>query len=167
MARSFFRKLLLNLSSEDVLEVVLNDEDGSTLRRGRNHHKYIQRDHIQGHKYLFRDYFAKSLVYPSNSLSNEISYESSTILRIQHEVEAYEPYFIQIRNNAGRLSLYSMQKITAAIRMLSYGVTGDFMDKYLSIGESTAMERFKKFAKTIVTIFSNEYLQSSNVNDIA
>ncbi|XP_076947176.1 uncharacterized protein LOC143619031 [Bidens hawaiensis] len=49
---------------------------------------------------------------------------------------------------------------------MAYGVTANFMDEYISIGESTAMESLKKFGETIVNIFSTEYLRSPNTNDI-
>ncbi|KAF5454990.1 hypothetical protein F2P56_024610 [Juglans regia] len=165
MASSFFRKLLLNLSFEDELEVVFNDDDGSTSQRGRNRQR--RRDHIQEHEQLFRDYFAEPPVYPSNLFRRRFRMSRPLFLRILNEVEAYKPYFIQKRDNVGRLGLSSMQKITTAIRMLTYGVTADFMDEYIRIGESTAMESLKKFVKTIIIVFSNEYLWFPNANDIA
>nr|XP_023911884.1 uncharacterized protein LOC112023512 [Quercus suber] len=57
--------------------------------------------------------------------------------------------------------------MTAAIKMLAYGVSADFMDEYLRIGESTAIKSLKKFVKAVVSIFSEEYLRSPNNNDIA
>ncbi|XP_041010040.1 uncharacterized protein LOC121254147 [Juglans microcarpa x Juglans regia] len=159
MARSFFRKLLFNLFSEDELEVGLNDDVGSTSRHGRNHQrrKYIWCDHIQGQEQLFRDYFAEPPVYPSNLFRSRYHMSRPLFLRILNEVEAYEPYFIQKKDNVEKLSLSSMQTITVAIRMLAYGVTADFMDEYIRIREST----------TIVDVFSNEYLRSPNTNDIS
>ena len=41
------------------------------------------------------------------------------------------------------------------------------MDEYVRIGESTIIESLKKFVKTVVDIFSKEYLRSSNNKDIA
>ncbi|KAF5448017.1 hypothetical protein F2P56_033525 [Juglans regia] len=170
MARSFFRKLLTYLSSDDELDAVINAEaDGESSRHhgNRQPRKFLRRDHIQGHECLFRDYFSENPVYPSNLFRRRFRMSRPLFLRILNEVEVYEPYFVQRRDNAGRLGLSSMQKITAALRMLAYGVTGDFMDEYIRIGESTAMESLKKFCKTIVTIFSDEYLRSPNANDIA
>ncbi|XP_042964787.1 uncharacterized protein LOC122299017 [Carya illinoinensis] len=135
MARTFFRKLLTYVSSEDDSDVVLNEEaDGqsSRHRNNRQRRKFIRRDHIEGHERLFHDYFAEN----------------------------------PRRDSAGRLGLSSMQKITAALRMMAYGVTGDFMDEYIRIGESTAMESLKKFSSTIVSVFSDEYLRSPNANNI-
>ncbi|KAF5481362.1 hypothetical protein F2P56_002019 [Juglans regia] len=152
MARTFFLKLLTYLSSEDELDVVLNDEaDGQSSRHSANRQrrKFIRRDHIQGHESLFRDYFAKNPVYPSNLFRMRFRMSRPLFLRILNEVESYEPYFIQRRDNAGILCLSSMQKITVALRMLAYGVTGDFMDEHIRLGESTAMESLKKFSETI------------------
>ena len=91
----------------------------------------------------------------------------SLFVCIQSKVETYEPYFIQKRDNAQRRGLSSLQKITIALRMLAYGVTADFMDEYVRIGESTTMKSLKKFVKVVVDIFSKEYLRSPNNEDIA
>ena len=50
--------------------------------------------------------------------------------------------------------------MTAAVRMLAYGVTTDFMDEY-------AMENLKKFVIAMVDIFSEEYLRLPNNENIA
>ena len=71
----------------------------------------------------------------------------SLFLRIQSTVEDHDDYFIQKRNNAQRLDLSSLQKITAALRMLAYGVTANFMDEYVRMGECTAMESLKNLLK--------------------
>ena len=90
----------------------------------------------------------------------------SLFLRIQFKVETYEPYFIQKRDNTQRLGLSSFQKIIAVLRMLVYGMASDFMDEYVRIGESTAIESLKKFVKAVVDIFSKEDLSSPNNEDI-
>ena len=90
----------------------------------------------------------------------------SLFLRIQFKVETYEPYFIQKRDNTQRLGLSSFQKIMAVLRMLAYGMAADFMDEYVRIGESTAIESLKKFVKAVVDIFSKEDLSSPNNEDI-
>ena len=57
--------------------------------------------------------------------------------------------------------------MTSALRMLAYGVTIDFVNDYVRIGESTAMKCLKKFIAIVVDIFSEEYLRSPNNEDIA
>ncbi|XP_042973212.1 uncharacterized protein LOC122305016 [Carya illinoinensis] len=88
-------------------------------------------------------------------------------LRIHSAVETHDDYFVQKRDTNGRLGLSSLQKITAAIRMLAYGVTIDLIDEYVRIRESTARLSMKKFVKAIVSIFGGEYLRSPTSNDIA
>ncbi|XP_042944548.1 uncharacterized protein LOC122278426 [Carya illinoinensis] len=127
MVRTFFRKLLIYVSSEDDIDVVLNDK-----ANGQS----------SGHKRQFHDYFAENSVYPLN------------LFRRKFRISC--PPF-----------LYILNEITAALKMLAYGITRDFMDKYIRIGESTAMESLKKFSETIVSAFSDEYLRSPNFNDIA
>jgi len=51
--------------------------------------------------------------------------------------------------------------------MLAYGVTADFMDEYLKIGETTVTESLKRFVQAVISIFSEEYLRSPNKEDIA
>ncbi|XP_023901087.1 uncharacterized protein LOC112012950 [Quercus suber] len=163
MGRSKLRKLLLDDSDED--EIMRRVLKGSTSQRKRR--RYIERDRLAGHKRLYLDYFADTPVYPPNLFRRRFRMSRSLFLRIQSAVETYEPYFIQKRDNAQRLGLSSLQKITAALRMLAYGVAADFMDEYVRIGESTAIESMKKFVKAVVDIFSKEYLRSPNNEGIA
>ncbi|KAL8125321.1 hypothetical protein AgCh_012851 [Apium graveolens] len=71
------------------------------------------------------------------------------------------------RNAAGQPGLSPLQKITAAFRMLAYGVPADATDEYIKIGESTALESLKKLCRAIVEIFGQQYLRSPNANDVA
>ena len=82
-------------------------------------------------------------------------------------VENYDPYFVQTKNFAGITGLSFLQKMTAAIRMLAYGVAADAVDDYLRFGKSTTIKSLKRFVRTVVAIFSNEYLKSPNNDDIA
>ena len=70
------------------------------------------------------------------------------------------------KDSAQRLGLSSLQKITVALRMLAYGVVADFMDEYVRIGKSTAIESLKKFVKAVVDIFSNKYLRSQTTKTL-
>lgn len=49
-------------------------------------------------------------------------------------IEAHKPYFIQRRDNAGRLGLFSLQKMTTELRKFEYEVTGDLMNEQLGTG---------------------------------
>ncbi|KAF8404080.1 hypothetical protein HHK36_008957 [Tetracentron sinense] len=50
-------------------------------------------------------------------------------LRIQFALKAHDPYFILKRNAAETLGLSSLQKVTAAMRMLAYSVAANVVDE--------------------------------------
>ena len=88
-------------------------------------------------------------------------------VRIWNAVEQHDQYFVQKRNAAGILGLSSLQKITAAFRILTYGVAADATDDYVRIGESTAIESLRRFVSAVVEVFGDEYLRSPNEDDTA
>lgn len=57
--------------------------------------------------------------------------------------EAHDTYFFQKRDDYRRLDFYSHQNIIVTVRMLAYGVTTNFIDEYLKIGEATVIESKK------------------------
>ena len=92
---------------------------------------------------------------------------SELFLRIMNAVEAHDEYFVQKRNAANVLGLTCFQKVTAAMRMLTYGVPADATDEYVRIGESTALESLRRFVAAVVEIFGDEYLRYPNEADTA
>ena len=178
MARHPVMKMILHDSdSDDELEMVtacaiemnkLNSEESSGVRRGSvQGHSVIFRNRVQGHERLYRDYFAEPPIYPLNLFRRRFRMNQTLFLRILFMVENYDPYFVQTKNAVGIMGLSSLQKMTAAIRMLAYGVAADVVDDYVRIGESTTIESLKRFVRAVVAIFSNEYLRSPNNDDIA
>jgi hypothetical protein len=87
--------------------------------------------------------------------------------RILKAVEQHDEYFVQRRNAANVLGLSPFQKVTAAMRMLAYGVPADATDEYVRIGESTATESLRRFVRAVIEVFGGEYLRSPNEADIA
>lgn len=166
-----------------VLDMIMNDSDFSesddeeleileTIARyeeeeeneGRN---IVKRDILGGQKKLFADYFSETPVYGPRFFRRRFRMSRSLFLRINREVQAYDPYFIQKRNCAGKLGLSSLQKMTAALRMLAYGAPADSVDEYVRIGASTAIKSLNHFVKAIIAVYSEEYLRSPNEGDIA
>ncbi|KAL7224560.1 hypothetical protein ACSBR1_025929 [Camellia fascicularis] len=155
----FLDMILYDSDSDDELEIVtIASMEAESSSKSR---------HAARHQRLFRNYFADPPVYPPKLFQRRFRMNHSLFLHIQSKVKAYEAYFVHKRNGAGVLGLSSLQKITAALRMLAYGVATDFMDEYLRIGESTAMKSLKKFVKVVVAIFPDEYLRSPNNDNIA
>jgi hypothetical protein len=168
---------LLESDSDDDVEILsilamederLKKERASTSHRGSIvGRKVIKRNYLQGEERLFHNYFADSSVFPSYIFRRRFRMSRPPFFLLQSAREAYDPYFIQKRNAAGTLGLSSLQKMTAALKILAYGVVADSTDEYVRIGESTAVESLKKFVKAVVNIFSEEYLKSPNSNDIS
>ena len=46
--------------------------------------------------------------------------------------------------------------------MLAYGVSADFLDEYVRLGESTIIECLQYFVRGVVDVFG-EYLRAPNV----
>ena len=174
MARFFFQSpsflpKMLRDDSDDDLEIVTGGmEEGSTLHRNGTHcRRSIRRDRLQGCERLRLDYFAASPVYPDRLFRRRLRMRRLLFLRIVSKVENQEQFFVQGRNAAGTLGFTACQKITAAIRMLAYGVTGDYVDEYLRISETTTMMSLKLFAQPLVSLYSDTYLRSPTKHDIA
>ena len=83
-------------------------------------------------------------------------------VRIMNAVEAHDDYFVRKRDAANVLGLSCFQKCTAAMRMLSYGIPADATDKYVRIGESTALESLRRFVTAVDEIFGEQYLRYPN-----
>ena len=161
MNRSLFRKLLLDDSNENEIIEELVMETSQPKRR-----RSIRRNHLVGHERFFLDYFAPTPIYPPALFRRRFRMKCSLFLRIQSKVKAHDSYFVQKRNSANKLGLSSLQKITAALRMLAYGVSSDLIDEYMRIGETTALESLKKYVTAVIDVFSEEYLRELNNEDI-
>ncbi|XP_055961572.1 uncharacterized protein LOC126678954 [Mercurialis annua] len=152
--------------SDDELELIVSTI-GESLNKKRtlyprllHSRTYIWRNRIHGHFKLYNDYFGENPVYSPSAFRRRFRMSRSLFICIQSAVESCDPYFVQKRNAAGLLGLSSLQKITAALRMLAYGVAADYVDEYVRIGESTAIESLKKFVEAIISIFSEKYMRS-------
>ena len=69
------------------------------------------------------------------------------------------------RDTYGLVGFSSRQKITAALRMLSLGVSADVIDDYCRTSESTAMESLKRFCSAIRHGFGEHHLRLSTRAD--
>ena len=77
----------------------------------------------------------------------------------------YDRYFTQKRSASGVLGLHPLQKMTAAMRMLTYGIAADGADEYIRSAEATNLESCQKFVIKICEVFGDQYLRSPNEED--
>ena len=128
----------------------------SRPRRGsRMGRAFVHRDRELWHEHLVRDYFAPTPVFDHVKFRRRFRMRRELFMRIADSVTAFDSYFVQKRDGLGRLGLSSLQKCTAAIRMLAYGVAADATDEYCRIGESTATEAMRRFVNAICHCFES------------
>ncbi|CAM8926970.1 unnamed protein product [Rhodiola kirilowii] len=143
--------------------------DGLPPRRGGStmNRQVINRDREEGNARLYRDYFSENPTYPESIFRRRFRMRRSLFLRIQRELAVHDVYFTQRVDAVGVLGLSPLQKITASLRMLAYGTPADAIDDYIRIGESTAIESLRKFARGVVEIFGAEYMRRPTNEDLA
>ena len=129
-------------------------------------HVVINRDREAADQRLFADYFADNPRYDEGMFRRRFRMSRSLFLRIVNAVKDHDNYFKQRRDALGRLGLSTLQKATAAIRMLAYALPADATDEYIKIGESTAVESCKRFCRAIVEVFAECYLRAPTAHDV-
>uniref|UniRef100_A0A0D3ATT2 DDE Tnp4 domain-containing protein n=1 Tax=Brassica oleracea var. oleracea TaxID=109376 RepID=A0A0D3ATT2_BRAOL len=83
--------------------------------------------------------------------------------RLSNDVQ----FFRQKKKDAlGKLGISSLQKCTAAIRVLAYGTAADTVDEYLRLGESTTRKCLENFVEGIINLFGDEYLRRPTSADL-
>uniref|UniRef100_A0A803Q2N0 Uncharacterized protein n=1 Tax=Cannabis sativa TaxID=3483 RepID=A0A803Q2N0_CANSA len=87
-------------------------------------------------------------------------------LSIVQALESHSSYFQMRFDTTSKRGLSPLQKCTAAMRMLAYGVPADYVDEYVRIGETSAIDCLVNFVRGVNEIFETEYLRRPNVDDI-
>nr|XP_043617354.1 uncharacterized protein LOC122589167 [Erigeron canadensis] len=80
-------------------------------------------------------------------------------------MEGENRYFKQRVNAAGKLGFTALQKCTAAIRQLAYGVASDLLDEYLQMSERTAREALGHFCSGVIRLYGRTYLRRPTWTD--
>lgn len=131
---------------DDLLAIKIVEYRQRKRRQRKRHggsipgHKVYDRSREEGAIKLYRDYFAENPTYPEKYFRRRFRMSSRLFKRIANAVEEHDKYFVQKRNAAGVQGCSCLQKVTAALRQLAYDVPADYVDEYIRIGESTAIE---------------------------
>ena len=127
----------------------------------------IWRDRIDAHNRLMKNYFVENPTYPESYFHRRFRMSTDLFRRIAEKLASHDRFFQQRRNAAGELGHSTFLKVTAALRMLAYGIPADLVDDHLAMGESQAIMCVKRFAVGIVQVFGEEYLRSPTAEDAA
>jgi hypothetical protein len=115
--------------------MLLDRRQGSQMGRTN-----IFQNHALGHGQLMQDYFAEVPTYPPRLFRRRNQMRRDLFVKIVKDCEANSYYFKRRRNAADTMGFSAYQKISAAMRVLAYGIPADYMDEYLCIGEDTTTE---------------------------
>lgn len=150
MKMIFWWVYFLTYCKRDLVEP-RKQHGGSRPGRATN----LSTDRAQWHDRIWKDYFSATPVYDEKMFWHRHRMRKSLFLSIMDRVVAHDAYFVQRKGAAGVFSLSSIQKCTAALRMLAYGIAADAIDEYCRLGENTAMETMKQFVVTIRAYFQS------------
>lgn len=134
---------------------------GSVLRRRTN-----VNDREAAATNLFNDYFSGNPADNEERFRQRYRMSRRLFLRIVDAVKNHDLYFVQRRNAVGKLGLSTLQKVTAAFRILTTTILSNATNEYISIGESTSIECVKRFCRAVREIFAQQYLRSPTVDDV-
>ncbi|XP_016168441.1 uncharacterized protein LOC107610984 [Arachis ipaensis] len=143
-----------------INECLLEDSEEEDIDRSfiPTPRRWINRDREAGHDRLFQDYFADEPVYNADIFRQRFRMRRHVFLRIVDALSNVYPYFQQRVDTTGRRSLSPLEKCTATIQMLAYGIAADAVDDYVRIGESTTIECLEKIVEGVILVFEDEYL---------
>jgi hypothetical protein len=132
---------------------------GSSKQREGN----VDRDREAGHVRLYKDYFDPiNPLYKEKAFRHRYRMSRELFLVILNGVRDYDDYFEAKYDCTGKIGFSSYQKCSAAVRQLAYGVSGDLIDDYMRMSESTCHEAMYRFCEDVIAVFGKYYLREPN-----
>nr|KAJ0203136.1 hypothetical protein LSAT_V11C500276570 [Lactuca sativa] len=115
-------------------------ERGESSNIEKKHRKWINRDREAANERLVRDYFVVDCLYDLSKFEERFRISRNLFLRTARDLARnYE--FFQLRWDArGKRGFTTIQKCTATLRQLAYGIAADASDEYLKMSERTGRE---------------------------
>jgi hypothetical protein len=115
----------------------------------RPRQRYVHREREACKERLHPDYFVEDSTFDALKFLRRFRMRRELFLNIVQEVCAFNSWFVQKYDGVGRLGLSSLQKCTAAMRMLTYRVPANATDEYYRTCKSTTIEAMKCFTVAI------------------
>jgi hypothetical protein len=100
----------------------------------------VPRNRALGHTMLMQDYLAEVPTYPPHLFCRRYRLCWTLFVKILQACEENSLYFTRGRNDVVILGLSFYQKISAAMRVIAYGIPSDYTSDYLCIGQDTTTE---------------------------
>src|SRR5690348_11304398 len=112
------------------------------------------------------DYIVANPVYTSELFRRRFRMSKNLFLRVFETVTSKTPFLQQRADGLCKPGPSPLQKVTAAIRMLAYGVAADAVDEYCLISESLAHDCLSAFVDGVIRCFESVYLRAPSSADI-
>jgi hypothetical protein len=163
---------LIDDEDEEIHTMVVALDVQRSYRRPR---RSVPRERADGEARIIHHYFVEnpSSVLPSIFVSSYLHFltcrfhmDRDILNPILNEVVSLDSYFLQSYDCTGLRVLSALQKVIAAMRILTYGLPANTIDEYVQIIESTARESFEHFCHVVISAFGKEYLHSPNTADV-
>lgn len=138
----------------------------SQSQMSEHRRRHFERNREAGHCQLYNDYFSQNPTFPDYMFRRRFRMRRDLFLRLVHAAELHDPFFQQRPDATGRLGMSSLQKCTAAIRVLGYGEAHDRVDEYLRMGETTTRVTVEKFTDFVIAQFGQQYLRTPTREDL-
>ena len=122
---------------------------------------------MEGHCMLVSDYFAEVPVATAKDFRRRFRMNRGLFNKIVQAVRSYDPWFKLKKDAMGMVGFSSLQKCTAAMRMIAYGAPIDVVDDYLRMSESTIIKSMYRFCRAVIGVFGPNYLRGPNEEEIA
>ena len=138
------------------------------LRRAEARKKrvVVVRDREQGYSRIYNDYLCATPKYTETQFRRRFRMSSTLFNRIYNDLREKEFYFQEKSDGIGRRGVSPLQKIVAALRMITYGESADRQDEYSQISEGTARMANINFCEGIVKLYGKEYLRRPTEEDL-
>ncbi|XP_048624595.1 putative nuclease HARBI1 [Brassica napus] len=140
--------------------------DQTEEKKTRKKRVFIERNREEGHLRLWNDYFSDAPTYPKNLFRRRFRMNKPLFIHIVDRLSNEVQFFRQKKDGLGRLGLSTLQKCTAAIRVLAYGSALDAVDEYLRLGATTTRLCVENFVEAIIDLFGDQYLRRPTQDDL-
>jgi hypothetical protein len=152
-----------------ILAIAESDDDEEVMQHGGSRPgrtANINREPLRFHNQLVEDYFAERPRYGDELFRRRFRMSKTLFLCIVNDIEEHDDYFKQKPDATKRMGFSSLQKCTAAIRLLAYGFAADLADELYKISESTALESLERFCINVDQLYGKEWLRAPNKDDV-
>ena len=119
-----------------------------------------------GYSSIVRDYFGDSPVYSERDFLRRFRMNRRVFCRLLDDLPNNDPWLLQRMDALKLPGLSTLQKLTAACRMLAYGVAADAVDEYIRMSELLARECLEHVVDAIVLTYEDQYLRAPTPADI-